>query len=194
MDKETVSALLGRSLTSFEDTNFDLYLAIAEESLDEILCTNLSDDSDTRYFTGWEGYSTVWTDIFTEIESVEIDGSIVDSSSYIVKQNDARIGTWYNSIVFDERLSENKEIKMVGTWGFSVQPDDLNLVLANLFALVSKKNKFDGTLKSKRVEDFGISIDTEADLDAIFNRTFGRTIAKYSNCGKMGMINGDLRC
>lgn len=40
--KQQVSALLGRSLTTVEDTNFNLYLKIAVERLEDLLCITLT--------------------------------------------------------------------------------------------------------------------------------------------------------
>lgn len=40
--KQQVSALLGRSLTTVEDTNFNLYLKIAVERLEDLLCLTLT--------------------------------------------------------------------------------------------------------------------------------------------------------
>lgn len=42
LTKQQVGALLGRSLSSVEDTNFDLYLKIATERLQDLLCTTLT--------------------------------------------------------------------------------------------------------------------------------------------------------
>lgn len=40
--KEQIEALLGRSLSTVEDTNFDTYLKIAQERLEDVLCTTLT--------------------------------------------------------------------------------------------------------------------------------------------------------
>ena len=43
LTSDEVEALLGRSLTSVESANFDLYLEIAEIRIEDILCTSLDD-------------------------------------------------------------------------------------------------------------------------------------------------------
>lgn len=42
LSKEQVSALLGRSLSTIENNNFDLYLDIAIERLEDLLCITLT--------------------------------------------------------------------------------------------------------------------------------------------------------
>lgn len=182
MNKTTMAALLGRPLTSIEDTNFTLYLKIARQSLDDLLCTNLCDDSDPRTYDTRAGYCTLFTDIFTDIQSVSINGETVDADDYSVRQWDRRNGTWYNSIVFNDKLEEDDEVEVSASWGFLEMPSDLQLVQAQLFGLISKKNKFDPTVTNKEVEDFRISFNVDADLDDEFYRQYNRTIAKYSLC------------
>ena len=192
MDQTTMSALLGRTLTSIEVTNFNLYLKIARQALDDLLCTNLCDDSDPRTFDAREGYSTVFTDIFTDIDEVSINGIVQDADTYSVRQWDRRNGSWYNSIVFDERLCDGDEVEVSASWGFSTMPSDLQLVLAQLFGLITKKNKFDSTVSSKQVEDFRVSINVDADLDDDFYRQYNKTISKYSLCSVGNITQGDI--
>ena len=42
LTKQQIVALLGRSLSTVEDTNFDLYLKIAVDRLEDLLCTTLT--------------------------------------------------------------------------------------------------------------------------------------------------------
>lgn len=195
MNQTTLAALLGRSLTPIEVTNFKLYLNIARKSLDDLLCTNLCDDEVTRTFDARGGYSTVFTDIFTEIESVSItplNGTATDVTDYSVRQWDRRNGSWYNSIVFENKLSNYDEVTITGIWGFSTMPSDLQLVLAQLFGLITKKNKFDPTVSSKQVEDFRIAFNVDSDLDDEFYRQYNKTIAKYSLCSIGNIQHGSI--
>lgn len=192
MTKETMSALLARPLTTYEDENYSLYLKIARESLDYLLCTNFCSDEDTRTFDAVEGYSTVWTDIFTEIDEVKIGDEVV--TNYSVRQFDRRSASWYNSIVFDCPFTCDKEVVITATWGFSSTPANLQALLAGLFAQVSKKAKFDATIKSKKVEDFAVSFDTELDLDDQFRKQYRNTINQYSACHTQGLISGRVKC
>jgi hypothetical protein len=182
MNQTTIAALLGRSLTPIEVTNFKLYLNIARQALDDLLCTKLCDTSDPRTFDARGGYSTVFTDIFTELTSVSVNGSVIATDKYAARQWDRRNGSWYNSIVFDYKLSEDDEVEVSASWGFSSMPTDLQLVQAQLFGLITKKNKFDPTVTNKQVEDFRISFNVDADLDDEFYRQYNKTIAKYSLC------------
>ena len=187
-----MASLLGRSLTPIEVTNFNLYLKIARQSLDDLLCTNLCDDSDPRTFDARGGYSTVFTDIFTDVQSITVNGEAV--TDYSVRQWDRRNGSWYNSIVFEDKLYEDDVVVVSASWGFSTMPSDLQLVLAQLFGLITKKNKFDSTITKKKVEDFEVWLNIDADLDDEFYRQYNKTISKYSLCTIGNIQQGSVGC
>lgn len=191
MDQAKISALLGRPLTSIESSNFDLYIKLARESLEEMLCTALCDSEDPKFYDSRSGYSTLFTDIFTEIDEVKIDGTVIESSEYSPRQWDRRSGKWFNSIVFDDKL-RGKEVEVSATWGFSPMPVDLQSVLAGLFDLITKKNKFDGTIQSKQVEDFRITFNTGADLSQEFADKYRSVIQKYSQCSIGNIQHGKV--
>lgn len=188
---------LGRPLTPNESSNFDLYLKIADQSLEEMLCTSLCDQDDPKVYDIRQGYSTVFTDIFTDVDEVKIDGEVIDPADYSVRQWNKRSASWYNSIVFDRRMtSRDEEVEVSATWGFNKLPSDLQSVIAGLFDLVTKKNKLDATVAEKRVEDFWVKLKSDADLDAEFQRKYGLTLHKYSLCnvpyvrhGKVGHVH-----
>lgn len=191
MNKAKLAALLGRPLTPNEDANFSLYLNIATKSLEDLLCTTICDDSDPRVYDVREGYSTLFTDIFTDITEVKLDGTVIESSKYSVRQWDRRNGNWYNSIVFDSQFtSDDSEVEVSGSWGFSTMPSDLQAVLAGLFDLITKKNKLDPTVASKQVEDFRISLNTDVDLDTDFQSKYAHTLSKYSMCDIPNLQHG----
>lgn len=192
MNQTTMASLLGRSLTPIESTNFNLYLKIARQSLDDLLCTNLCDDTDPRTFDARGGYSTVFTDIFTDVQSITVNGEAV--TDYSVRQWDRRNGNWYNSVVFEDKLYEDDVVVVSASWGFSTMPSDLQLVLAQLFGLITKKNKFDSTITKKKVEDFEVWLNIDADLDDEFYRQYNKTISKYSLCTIGNIQQGSVGC
>lgn len=175
-----MSALLGRPLNTYETANFEAYLKIASESLDDLLCMRLCSIEYDRVFDVREGYSTVFVDIFTQIDKVKINDKVV--TNYQVRQWNRRSGSWFNSLVFDCRFREDTEIEVSASWGFRKMPSDLQNLLAGLFGQVTKKNKFDGSIASKQVEDFRISFRADADLDTEFNQKYSDVISKYSLC------------
>lgn len=199
MDKTEIAALLGRALTPTEDTNFDLYLNIANENLKTLLCTPVDEVSESRTFLTRDDYKTAFIDIFWQVDEVTLDGTTVDASDYSLRQWDDLNGSWYNSIVFDEYLC-GKELVVTADWGFPPSSDasnfplDLQQVLAGLFGLISKKNKFDGTIASKQVEDFRISFNADKDLDQEFYQLYGSTISKYSLCSIPNFKQGKTGC
>jgi len=195
MDTTEMAALLGRPLTPIETTNFEKYLKIANDNLETLLCTPVNEVSETRVFDTRDDFKTAFIDIFNEVTEVKLDGEVVEPEDYSVRQWDKRNGSWYNSLVFDCYL-EGKELEVTADWGFNLEdsclPSDLQNVLAGLFGLISKKNKFDGTISSKQVEDFRISFRTDSDLDQEFYSTYSSVIHKYSLCYVGNMRQGKL--
>lgn len=193
MDKTNLEALLGRPLTSKEDTNLDLYIDIAKESLENLLCISLNheeDESDTQTYEIRCGYRTVFTDIFTEINTVKVDGVELQADEYHVAQWDKRSGTWFNSIVFEE-LQTAELVEIDAAWGFTTMPSDLQMLWAQLFAVVSKKYTT-GSVKSKKVEDFSITYGDLTD-DQVFMQANDRTIRKYRVCDMGQIRHGRVR-
>ena len=189
MNQSELEALLGRTLSPTEVSNLTLYLDIATDSLEDLLCMKLDEITEERVYDVRKGYSTAFVDIFSEVTEVKLDDDVVETADYSVRQWDRRSGSWYNSVVFDDKFTSNGEVTITATWGFPASsgsdsdlPLDLQSVLAGLFALVTKKNKFDGTVSSKQVEDFRISFNTSANLDEEFNQKYSNTIRKYSMC------------
>lgn len=188
MNKERLSALLGRPLTPYEDENFKLYLKIATQSLEDLLCTTVCDDTDPRTYEPREGYRTLFTDIFTEVTEVKMDGTIIDPSKYSVRQWSKRNGSWYNSIVFENMFTDcDEEVEVTGTWGFISMPADIQLLVARIFDLITSQNNLDRTINSKSVEDFSVSFNhssiTMSDTlwQSLVNDN-SSTISRYSMC------------
>lgn len=190
MEQSTLEAYLGRPLTTIEATNRKLYLKIAREQLEGLICTSLCDDDDPKVYDARDGYHTVFTDIFTELEEVKVNGEVVEPEKYSPRQWDKRSASWYNSIVFDTKPCG--EVEVSASWGFSSTPSDLQSVLAGLFDLVTKKNKSDATISSKQVEDFRISFNADVDLDQAFRDKYAKTLSKYSICDMSYVRNGKV--
>ena len=199
MNKAEIAALLGRPLTSIEDTNFGTYLNIAEQSLEELICTTINPVEETRVFDTRKGYSTAFVDIFTDVSEVKLNDEVVDADDYSVRQWDKRSGSWYNSLVFDNKFKKDDVVEVTAEWGFTPAsgddpdiPVDLQAVIAGLFGLITKKNKSDGSISSKQVEDFRIAFNADVDLDEEFYRNYRKTIAKYSLCDIGNVQHGEV--
>lgn len=193
LDKEQMAALLGRSLTTVEDTNFDKYLDIATEHLEELLCCEIAkvaEDAEPseRTFGTRDGYRTVWVDPFSSLTSVKINGEVVDTNAYAKKQNDNLNGSWFNIIEFSRRrCGENITVEAV--WGFATVPADLEMLLAQLFNQVSVDQKSDGQVKSKKIEDFSVTYKDSATLQDVLSGN-AATIQKYSQCNQGAIRHG----
>lgn len=191
LTKTQLESLLGRSLSGTEDTNLALYLNIAEERLANLFCVHIGDNTEaTRIYYGREGYTTLYVDPFTSLNTVTIDGEAQTTTSY---QWDNRNADWFNVIEFSQELKD-EEIEVTATFGYGATlPFDLQLLLARMFALTAKENTTDLRVDSKQNEDYRVSYgsgDTKTVLDALIaeNRT---TIQRYSQCGIGTIDHGD---
>lgn len=187
MKQSDLEALLGRPLTPGELANRELYLQIARESLEELLCINLCDnDTGTRVFDIREGYRTVFTDVFTELSKVEVDGQEV--TDYTPAFWDRRTNAFYNSIVLDE--PKGTKVALTGFWGFNKTPADLKRLWAIAFSDTAQKyTSGEAGVKSKRVEDFDITYGNLSD-DDMFIRNNARVISKYQMCNAGYTVSG----
>ncbi len=188
LTKEQVAKLLNRSLTTAEDTNFALYLKIATEKLESLLCFTVCGDSGERTFESRTGYRTLYVDPFTGIVSVTIDGN--ETEAYVKKQNDKFNGSWYNVIEFD-RKQTGKNVVVDADWGFNPLPSDLQLLLARLFDQGSVEQTSDGQVKSKKIEDFTVTYkDGSTFGDFVLANT--SVIDKYAQCSQGYMRHGNV--
>jgi hypothetical protein len=190
MNQSELQALLGRPLTSTEVANRELYLDIARGSLEELLCMPIDCRNvvESRVFDIRDGYSTVFTDIFTEVDEVKVDG--VATTEYHPAFWDKRSNAYYNSIVLDDCGGSTVEI--TATWGFDEVPSDLKQLIAQLFANVSKKYQPGAdNVRRKAVEDFSVWYGELSD-DEVFMNANRRTIQKYRMCDIGYVIHGDV--
>lgn len=197
LTKEQVEKLLNRSLTSSEAANFETYLKIAIERLEELLCMRLCGDDSERTYAPRNGYRTLYVDPFTDINSVTIDGTEVDEDDYTIKQNDRYSGGWYNSIEFDEKL-HCKKVVVDADWGFDCLPVDLQLLLAAIFDNIGKQNELDRTINSKKIEDFQVSYNHSSITfsDTLWDsleKDYRSIIDKYSLCDTGSIEHGSVR-
>jgi len=185
MDNSELVALLGRPLTPGEITNKDLYIEIAQESLEGLLCISLDtpeepSETATLTFNSRKGYSTVFTEIFRSVSEVKLDGQTVSSTDYYASQWDNRNASWFNSLVFNRRL-HGEDVSITGTWGFTEVPTDLKKLWAQLFVQAGSKYS-SAKVQSKQTEDFRITFATDVSEDEKFINDNLRTINKYKLC------------
>lgn len=191
MTKANLEAFLGRSLSSVEDTNIKLYTSMAYNMLSRILCTTVCNKTEARYFDARDGYHTLFTDIFSDINSITIDG--VEVTDYIVKQNDRRGTDWYNSIVFTDEMVKDSEILVDANWGFNEVPLELQDLTAKLFGLVSSRNTTDSRITTKKIEDFSVSYRDITPDDQLLT-DYAQVISKYSQCQLTGEVRNGSIC
>lgn len=195
MTEQQLSALLGRPLTANEMANLDLYLDIAQETLETLLCMSLDVQAEdetptTRTFIGREGYSTTFTGIFTDVTNVTVDGK---AEEYYPALWDDRNASYYNSIVLTDHVHDGHcEMAITAKWGFPTLPNDLARLMAQQFAMASSRAAIGGKVKRKSVEDFSIEY---ADVDPAQNflDMNAATIRKYSMCN-IGYIRHGKVC
>lgn len=189
MDQAKLEALLGRTLNAREVTNLKLYLNIAKQNLQDLLCIQMDcgNSFSAKTFSAREGYSTVFLDTFTQVEEVKVDGEVV--TNYHLAFFDNRNAKFFNAIVFDTAFRSEATIEINASWGFEKLPNDLAQLWAQMFAITSKKYST-GSVKSKKVEDFSITYGDYTD-DEEFVRNNALTIRKYSLCGVGYVLHGE---
>ncbi len=188
MTQDKLSALLGRPLSSIETTNFSTYLEIAQSRVSDMFCVDICQVVESKKFEARQGYKTLPVPIFTEIDSVELDGEV--TTSYTIYQGSNLNGDWYNNLVFDEPL-QCETIEIQADWGFSQTPLDVQLLIAQLFGMVSDSLEND-LVQSKQVEDFRITLKDKTKEQAFANK-YAATIAKYSGCVSGNVQSGNVR-
>lgn len=177
MTQDKIAALLGRPLSSVEQANFATYLDVAQSRVSDLLCVDICQTVATRRFSARQGYKTLNVPIFTEIDSVKLDG--VETTKYSIYQGSNMNGDWYNSIVFDAPL-HCQTIEIKADWGFSKIPVDVQIMIAQLFGMVGDSLESD-LVQSKQVEDFRITLKDKTKTE-VFASKYAATIAKYSGC------------
>lgn len=184
MDTETMSALLGRPLSSMETTNFDLYLKIATQNLEQLLCGSLEfSEDETRTFNVRAGYRVVYTGIFSSITEVKLNDEVTtDYQPYRQHPN------FLKAIVFDDPLESGDTVEITADWGFETLPEDLQVIVAKLFGSVVAKS---GKVRSKSIEDFSVTYADKTDGEQLLE-DYGSTIRKYSVCDEIQVLSGDV--
>lgn len=190
MTNDKLVALLGRPLTPTETSNLPSYKDIAEDNAQALLCMSIASDPYERTYTGREGYSTIFTDLFTEIDEVKIDDEVIDPSEYFTAFWDNRNSTLKNSIVFKDTPCDGKDVVISANWGGCL-PDDLKRLLARAYAQsVAKKPTTNVTRKT--VEDFSVWYG-DLSTDEVFMNENAAVIRKYSLCS-VGNIRHGSTC
>lgn len=187
MDKTMIAKLLGRPLTSSEDSNFEQYINYTISTLKNLLCWSPVCDEATAPYESRDGYRTLWTDPFTSITDVRVDGSAV--TDYKLAFNGNFNYPFYNSVVFPQPLGV-QTVEITGTWGFEELPADLGSLVAEIFKMTGRVNtaNLSGNVKSKSVEDFSITHSDRSEMDALASNN-SSIIAKYSNCQSAGQVS-----
>ena len=180
MDKTSIAKLLGRPLTSSEDSNFEQYINYTISTLENLLCWSPICNEATATYESRDGYRTLWTDPFTSITDVKVDGTLV--TGYKLAFNGNFNYPFYNSVVFPNSLN-GQTVEITGTWGFEELPADLGSLVAEIFKMFGRVNSanLSGNVKSKSVEDFSITYTDGSEMDALASKN-SSVIAKYSNC------------
>jgi hypothetical protein len=185
MNQTKMVALLQRPLSPYEVTNFQTYLKIARERLEDLTCLYLEDATEDRIYEVREGYTTVFTDPFTAINSVEINGETF--TDYTPMQWNRRNASWYNSIVLE---TCEDQVTINADWGLC--SPELQLLTARLFDLLSKERSGNGNVKSKKVEDFSITFNENTAYDQ-FLLDNQALINKFSICNIGDIQHGSVR-
>ena len=187
MDKTSMAKLLGRPLTSSEDSNFEQYINYTISTLENLLCWSPVCVDAAAAYVARDGYRTLWTDPFTSITDVKVDGTAV--TDYKLAFNGNFNYPFYNSVVFPYPLG-GQTVEITGSWGFEDLPADLGALVAEIFKAYGRTtaSNMAGNVTNKRVEDFSITYGDGSEMDALASKN-SSVIAKYSNCQSAGEIS-----
>lgn len=153
-------------------------------TIEQLTCLYLKAEVGTaRTFDVRKDYSTVFTDIFSVITSVKLDGEELDPQDYSVRQWDRRAADWYNSIVLN-KCKTGKELEVTGTW---VIPAELQGLISSLTPILA--NAKHSTVKSKRVEDFSYTLGDKTDIEQ-FVADNQEILSRYSICDLPYILHG----
>ncbi len=177
MTKKEIEKLLGRSLTTYEDSNFNLFVKNTIATLGNLLCWS-TNFSEARKYKARDNYRTVWLEPFTDITEVKVGGAV--RTDYTPAFNGNYNSTLYNSIEFSEEL-HGEIVEVTGAFDLDCIPGDLSMLIADIFKMVVRTSKNNsGNVKDKRIEDYSVTYSgTEYSALADKNK---QTIAKYSTC------------
>lgn len=196
LSQSQLEILLNRSLTTSETENLVSYLDIAIDKLESLLCTKLRPFTGAKKYLMRRAYKTVFTDLYSQVTGITVDGVAV--TDYEKRWFDDLNSDLYNSVVLETRNRTGKVLEITGVFGFTEEsgdypelPEDLALILAKLFALVS--NKSNSRVQSKQVEDFRISYK-DITLDDQFIEDYALVLTKYSQCNAIQVLSGGRRC
>lgn len=158
----------------------------AQSIIEQLTCLNLevSKTPVARVYDVRDGFSTVFTDLFQDVTSVT-DGT--NPVSYTAMFWGNRNTKLKNSIVLDD-CQYVKEVTVTATWKI---PDDLQAVIDNLDALLTATSGKTSRVKSKKVEDFSITMNDNTEIEQFIldNKAI---IDKYSICGVGNVRNGSI--
>lgn len=188
LDKDTLEKLLGRSLTSSEASNLQQYINYIETTLTNLLCWSPLKGASVASYEARDGFRTLWTDPFTSITDVKVDGSAV--TDYKLAFNGNFNYPFYNSVVFPHPLG-GQTVEITGTWGFEELPADLGSLVTEIFKMYGRisNNNASGRLTNKKVEDTSFTYsDNVSEMDALSSNN-SSVISKYSNCQSAGEIS-----
>ena len=189
LTESKISVLLGRPLSSTETTNFDTYLTLAKSKVADIIGSRICSSSDTKNFTSRYGYRTLNTPIFSYIDLITVDGVELTTDDYTAYQGSDMNGTWFNSIVFETEPTGT--IVIEASWGFSCLPLDVQMMIAEQFAIASSTNLSDALINSKKVEDFSISFNNTS-IQQAFVEKYMTSINKYNSGSKGNIQSGEV--
>lgn len=189
MTQEQIEKTLGRKLTATETANFDAFMGIAYAKAKSLLCIDLCIEGATRVYPLREGYSELAIDPFYSVVSVKVNGK--ETEDYVKTQNGEYNSDWYDTLQFGKKIGKGTaEIK--AAWGFNgCMPADLKAFIANLFDSVTKSQKTDSRVKSKKIEDFSVTYG-DMTVDQAFVADNALVIGKYGRCNLSQIRNGRI--
>lgn len=187
LSQADVEAILGRSLTNAEKSTLTTTTEQALQDAQDLLGIDWKTLGERTYF-GSEGYRTLFTDPYSILTSVTVNGATI--TDYRTAFDDWLNTPSFNSIIFAYPLEDNDEVVVAAEWGFGSElPYDIKRLAVALWqnGTAPQTNPTSQKVKSKSNLDFSVTYDTSKTALETILVDYGNVIEKYSM-----RIRGDI--
>lgn len=196
ISKEDMAKLLGRPLTSAETTNYDLYIEIAQEQLEQLLGLKLTGtDNSERVYEARSGFHSLVIDPFSANNPTVTDGDGNAVTGFAVRLDDDYNAKWFNTIELVDRMKAGI-YKVKAKWGYGSElPKGLQLLMAGMFDVTANGNPVasEAKIKSETTLSHSVTFDTSSEAYQRFVDSYAALIAKYSQDRTAMVLSGKVR-
>lgn len=175
--QQQIADMLGRPLTAKEIAGFEAYRDVAVTQLSAILGYSLvlSEEPAVKEYTGSKDYRSLIVSPFTDITSVKVNG---EDAEYAVGTTQKPFNV---EIVLGKYMTDNTEVEVTATWGYSKYPAGVLLLISNMFSVVANGQTTGGEAKIKSEDSLShkVTYETSASQYETFAKDNANIIDLY---------------